>query len=289
MVLCAGLGSRLGAITAHTPKPMLPLGDAPLLERILASLAAQGIDRVLINTHHLASAFERLRSEIAVGQVFEHEIRGTAGGVGAARRFLGAPLLVWNGDIAANPPVADLFAAVQSGGVCLLAKGVPSDRPGTLGLDGEGRVVRLRGEVFGQEQQSADYTGILALGSDVFDQLPEFGCLIGDVCLPRLRRGEPIATLPYDGPWSDIGSVAAYHELNMTWLAHRGSCFVHPEANIAADVELVDCAVHSGAVVTGQGTLTRCILLPGARAEAPEHDIIAFDGGQFVAVSHVRS
>ena len=48
VILCGGLGTRLGALTADTPKPLLPLGDAPFLDTLLFELGRHGFRRILL-------------------------------------------------------------------------------------------------------------------------------------------------------------------------------------------------------------------------------------------------
>ena len=69
--------------------------------------------------------------------------------------------------------------------------------------------MRLRGECFGVEASGGDYVGVAALGADVLADLPEQGCLVADVALPRLRRDSKVRTVAVAGRWIDIGSLDA--------------------------------------------------------------------------------
>jgi mannose-1-phosphate guanylyltransferase len=290
MVLCAGHGTRLGPLSRWWPKPLLPLGDRPMLANIAETLRRQGFSQLVINTHHLSERFSGLALPLAVNTVFEAELRGTAGGIAHARQLLAAPLLVWNGDIAAEPLVEPLLSSAQSHGVCLLAAPAKEGDTGTLGLDAVGDVVRLRGEQFGQELRAANYVGILALDEALLNTLPDFGCLMADVLLPRLRRGQRVATLPYLGAWTDMGNPDAYHALNMDWLAARGlGAHVHPSVRVGSEVTVQQSLLHQGAVVTGAGALTRVIALPAAQVSAPLSDAIALPGGEIVRLPYVRA
>jgi mannose-1-phosphate guanylyltransferase len=286
LVLCAGHGTRLGPLSGELPKPLLAVGDRPQLQHVLAHLEQQGLGRVLINTHHLPESFAGLRSQGAQLHISrEPELRGTAGAIAFARARLEAPLVVWNADILARPALGPLLERAKREGICLLARAAPPDRQGTLGLDAAGRVVRLRGERFGTERRAADYVGILALGPELVSLAPEFGCLVGDVCLPWLRSGHSIPTLPYDGPWTDIGTVVDYHRVNMQWLdEHSARSYVAPGATVAANVSLERSLIHADACVVGTGRLQRCIVFPGARATAPLEDAIVLRRGGTVHV-----
>lgn len=103
VVMAGGFGTRLYPLTVDMPKPMLPVGDRPLLELTIANLKAAGIHRVSVTTHFQS---EKIQEHFGDGSDFGVEIRylnedaplGTAG----ALSMLGdvnEPLLVINGDV----------------------------------------------------------------------------------------------------------------------------------------------------------------------------------------------
>jgi mannose-1-phosphate guanylyltransferase/phosphomannomutase len=106
MVLCAGYGLRLGELTRQTPKPMLRLGDRPLLEHVLRHLVRHGFDEIALNLHFMP---ESIREYFGDGSrcggrlVYSHEaeLLGTAGGVKKMAGFLArsGDFLVHYGDV----------------------------------------------------------------------------------------------------------------------------------------------------------------------------------------------
>jgi mannose-1-phosphate guanylyltransferase len=285
IVLSAGFGTRLRPLTDELPKPLVPVGDRSILEHAVACLAAAGFQRVVLNVHHLAATFAPYIARLALpAQVVEEpEIKGTAGGVAGARVFLqSAPALVWNGDILADPPIEALLASADSDHFCF---GVAPRPPGvgTVGLDRQGNVVRLRGERFGEETQSGDYVGVLALGAAVLAALPERGCLFGDAALPLLRAGGTVRSVPVTKPWTDAGDARALLVANLAWLRERELVFfASPGAEISGEVSLHASVVGTGARVVGQGALERCVVCPGATAVAPLADAIVAPSGLVV-------
>jgi mannose-1-phosphate guanylyltransferase len=288
MVLCAGFGTRLRPLTDERPKPLLPFGDRSLLEHVLDRLGRDLLP-VVVNTHHLAELFVEITSGYSgIAQVVvESEIRGTAGGVAGARAWLGpGPVLVTNGDVLARLEPRALFERTAPSSLSLAVAPRPLGE-GTVGLGANGEVVRLRGERFGVETTSGDYVGTLALGQDVLRDLPERGCLIGDVTLPLLRRGIPVHTLPVEGRWFAPGDgLDAYLDEHAAWLRERagdaGASYVAPDAGIAPGVELVAAVVGAGAVVTGSGRVERVVAWPGARVVAPLADAVVTTAGHIV-------
>jgi mannose-1-phosphate guanylyltransferase len=287
MVLCAGLGTRLRPLTDELPKPLVPIGDRPLLARIASTLAGSGLTRLVLNTHHLPDAFPKVLAEFSLEAhvIHEPEIRGTAGGVAGARHRLGPPpVLVWNGDILADPPIDALLDLAGDGLALCVAPRPPGE--GTVGLGEGGWVVRLRGECFGRELASGDFIGISALGERCLSSLPEQGCLIGDWALPELRRGARIATVSCSAAWTDIGDLRSYLELNLAWLGTRHA-WAAEGAAVAPGVHLKRAIVGRGARVEGEGIVARSVVWPGAVARAPLADAIVTTSGRVVAIGSV--
>jgi mannose-1-phosphate guanylyltransferase len=275
MILCAGLGERLRPLSEELPKPLVPVGDRSVLAQIAAQLRAAGYESALANTHWLPDKFETILGtlELDLTLVHESEIRGVAGGVAGARALLTAPVLVWNGDILIDdPPLEALVARARASSELCLAV-APTTGPGSVGLDAAGNVVRLRGERFGQEVRAADYVGLFALGARALAELPEWGCLIGDYCLPRLRRGQSVETHPSLSAWGEVGSVDAYLSANQHWLSQHANrpqgSYVHPSAKVGPGVQLIGSVIGANASVDGAGLVEDCVLWPGSHAKAP--------------------
>jgi len=277
MILCAGHGTRLRPLTDELPKPLVPIGDRSLLAHVASSLRVAGFEHLVLNAHHLAARTLHAAGELGLVGVFEPSILGTAGGVAHAREALGAgDLIVVNGDILADLDFATLVRChVTRGPFATLAVAQPKPAgEGTLGLDAEGRVVRLRGERFGDEVRSADFVGAQAISTRARANLPREGCLVGDLYLPALRRGvELFACVAAERFW-DIGTPAAYLACNLDWLERRGArSFV--AGTVAPEVELDRAIIAAGATVRGEGLLRDVVVWPGATVVAPLHQAVA--------------
>lgn len=290
MVLCAGFGTRLRPLTDELPKPLLPLGDRSLLEHALELFAREGLGpRVVVNAHHLAETFVRHVRQLPfeVDVVREPEIRGTAGGIAGARAlFDRAPVIVVNGDVLLDRIPPALVAVPEDSWLTLVVR--PAARgAGTVGIGDDGRVVRLRGQTFGEERESGDYVGLCALGRPGLFALPEQGCLVQDFALPLLRRGVRIDTVPYAGTVAFPGdSLAGYLAENLSWLERRGTQGAHlgAGAQVAPGISIERSVIGAGARVEGSGRLLRCVVWPGASARAPLENTIVTTSGKRVRV-----
>lgn len=289
MVLAAGFGTRLRPLTEELPKPLVPVGDRSVLGHVCRTLRQGGVDRVVINAHHLAARYDEavLTSlGVAATMVQERQILGTAGGVAGASEALGeGPVVVHNGDILAELDLAALLASHERGGaLATLAVGKPlAAGRGTVGLDERGAVVRLRGRVFGVEARGADFVGVQVIAAEGRARLPDRGCLVGDVYLPALEAGLAIHAAEVVTSFSDVGTLSEYGEANLAWLHRRGlGSWRSPSARVSDEITVAQSLVGAGAEVTGCGALTGCIVWPGARARAPAEGCIFTAAGKRV-------
>lgn len=285
MVLAAGLGTRLRPLTYELPKPLVPIGDRSILGHIGQRLARAGFTEVIVNTHHLPEAFASLHEQLAVTlhRIHEPEIRGTAGGVAGARALFGpAPIVLWNGDILGDPPLAELLDAAAGGGLSLAVAPRPAGE-GTVGSTADGRVARLRGQRFHPEARGGDYVGVAALGARCLATLPDVGCLIGDWALPELYAGRDVRVVPVAGGFSDAGDLDAYLRLNLEFLA-GAPAFLGEGAAVAAGVQLDQVVLGARARVEGRGLVRRVVAWPGSVVVAPLSDSIVTTSGRVVPV-----
>ncbi|MES1186732.1 MAG: sugar phosphate nucleotidyltransferase [Myxococcales bacterium] len=288
LILAAGFGTRLRPLTLELPKPVVPVGDRPLLAHIAAACRAAGIRTLVANAHHEHEKLSRVINDLSlkIEVVVEAQIRGTAGGVAGARgRFESGAVLVWNGDILTNAPVSALLDRAQAGDAQVLAVSPRGLGEGTVGMDGEGNVVRLRGRTFGHEVQSGDYVGVMALGPGVVARLPEQGCLMADVALPCLAAGGKVATVPSLAPWTDLGDLASYVAANFRWLDDSGAgaaSWVAPGVTVPPGVTVERSLLGAGARLSGRGALRQVIAWPGAPVVAPLTRAVVLGSGRVV-------
>jgi mannose-1-phosphate guanylyltransferase len=300
MILCAGLGTRLLPLTSWVAKPLVPVGDRPVLAHILERVRGFG-GPVVINAHHHAEQFRAFleREAPKVLLSYEKELLDTGGGVrqglavlsagagaGAGARAsasasagaradagASADTLVWNGDSLIDIDLPALCAAHSltpgSAGATLVVG--PSGGGGNIGLDVTGRVVRIRREtVLPGEVRGVDFLCIQIIGRDLSHRLPERGGLVEAFYLPLLTEGVVLRAWETSAPFHDIGTLPMYLAANLAWLAARGlPSFVADGAHVAARVTLDRSIVGQGASIEGEGSVSRCVVWPGARTVAP--------------------
>ena len=267
MILCAGLGTRLRPLSEWCAKPMVPIGDVPAVEHIARRLRPS-FAKLVVNVHH-RPADVRAWAADAIAVSHEPVLLGTAGGIAKAAPLLGeGDVLVWNGDILVDLDVASLVRAHRSDAPLVV---VPREgRDGNVGLDDEGRVVRLRKESVAPETRSADFVGVQIVSARIRSLLPNEGCIVGDVYIPELARGARIEAHVSAASFTDIGSIASYRAANRSWLGERAS-WIGEGAVVNAPVD--DSVIGANARIDAPAV--RSVVWPGTHVTTPIADAVA--------------
>jgi len=104
VIMAGGLGSRLGELTRDMPKPLLPVGNRPIIALIVEQLRRHGIQKISISINYHASRIKEYFAEnpvkgVTINYLEEKEFLGTAGSLSLLKEPVNQPLIVMNGDI----------------------------------------------------------------------------------------------------------------------------------------------------------------------------------------------
>jgi NDP-mannose synthase len=214
VILAGGLGTRLRPYTTVIPKPLVPIGDRPVLEHIIHSLTRHGVDRIDLCVSHLGQlirvylAHADLPPELELQYHWEAEPLGTAGAVGAVPHLDGT-FVVMNGDVLTTLDYGKLieFHREQDAAltVAMHSRGVDID----LGvIESEQGLVRAY-----IEKPTLRYQ--VSMGVYVYDAralrfLGSGPCQFPELVWRLLKAGERVAAWESDAAWYDIGTVGEY-------------------------------------------------------------------------------
>lgn len=223
MILAAGEGRRLRPLTDHTPKPLISVGGKMMLDHALDQLAAVGIKRCVINTHHLAEQVEAHVKDVTNMEVIishESELLNTGGGIMKALPYFGGePFFVLNADIwwrdAGHSSLTQLNQFWNSSQMDALLLLVPVEK--AIGYTGVG-------DYFLTPEGHAHYRKDEPTAPYIFSGIR--------IIHPRLLAGQevrPFSIVPffhkaegkgrlfglvYDGDWGDIGTLESLKAIN---------------------------------------------------------------------------
>lgn len=104
VILAGGKGTRLKPYTTVLPKPLMPIGNYPILEVILRQLKYYGVDEIFLAVGHMAQLFQSFFNNgehygVKIGYSFESQPLGTAGPISQLIDRLDEDFLVMNGDL----------------------------------------------------------------------------------------------------------------------------------------------------------------------------------------------
>jgi NDP-sugar pyrophosphorylase family protein len=230
VILAGGLGTRLRPYTTIIPKPLVPVGDRPILEHILRQLCAAGVTKVDLCVSHLGELIQVYFSQshalpegLELAWHWEDEPLGTAGALRVVPDLEGT-FIAMNGDVLTTLDYGALLACHRERDAALTiaahAKRVDID----LGvIDSEdGLVTGYR------EKPSLHYDvsmGIYVYESHALRHLPPSGpCQFPELVLRLIEAGERVAVHQSDAEWYDIGTFGEY-ERAMRDLGERPDAF----------------------------------------------------------------
>lgn len=221
MILAAGVGSRLGHITADKPKPMVPVGGKPVMEHIVNLLRLYGIKDVVANLHYLP---ETIMTHFRDGSGYgirltysiEETLFGTAGGVKNNQWFLDETFLVISGDALTDINL-DAFMKFhrdkKSLATIALKEVADVEQFGVVITDEAGRIRSFQEKPKKEEALSnLVNTGIYIFEPEIFDLIPrgEFYDFGRNLFPLLVEKGAPFYGWPMEGYWCDIGTVETY-------------------------------------------------------------------------------
>ena len=219
VILAGGRGTRLAPYTTVIPKPLLPLGERPILDLVLNQLAADGFTRATLTLGYMADYFKvflaqrpQLREMMDIDFIEEVKPTGTAGSL-AEVPDLDAPFLVMNGDIFTDLDYAALYKyhCDQDAWLTIAAhqKQVKIDL-GVLETDEHGALVDYI------EKPTKEYSvsmGIYIYSPRVLEMIPRGEYLDFPTLAMKLKNaGKKVLTWKTDATWLDLGRPSDLQE-----------------------------------------------------------------------------
>ncbi|HLY46425.1 MAG TPA: HAD-IIIA family hydrolase [Stellaceae bacterium] len=217
VILCGGRGTRLGALTADLPKPLMPVGDAPFLDVLLFELGRHGVRRILLLAGFGAARIEEYVAASRLAARFGLDIEiavepapaGTGGALWQARDRLDESFLMLNGDSWFDVNLLDLAfrlaADPEALGVLALRRLADASRYGSVRLAGD-RIAAFAERPAGGGAGLVS-GGVYALRRAVTDALQPQSSLEADL-FPRLAAAGQLRGFAFDRYFVDIGVPA---------------------------------------------------------------------------------
>ena len=219
VILAGGKGTRLAPYTTTVPKPLMPVGEYPVLEILLRQLESYGFRHVTLAVGHLAGLIQAYFGDgngvgLNLSYVYESHSLGTAGPL-ARIPPPDSSILVLNGDLLTDLDFTG-FVRFHRGRNAAATVGMTRRQLpvefGVIEANDNGRIVGFR------EKPALDYLvsmGIYMFAPRVLDYIPRGSAFDFPELLSRLlAAGEVVAGYESAGYWMDIGRPADYEKAN---------------------------------------------------------------------------
>jgi NDP-mannose synthase len=219
MILAGGMGTRLRPLTFSIPKPLLPVGEKPILQRIVEQLRDAGIGDLVLATGYQAELIRAFcgdgsRFGVRIEYVHEQNPLGTAGPASALRGQIpaGERLLLMNGDLITDLDFRDFCESSCSSGCELTvayAKYTYRSPYGVLAI----RDGAVRGVIEKPETEYAISAGIYCLSGAAVDMIPrETFFTMPDLMKRLISEGKRIQAYAIQGTWMGLESIEHFNE-----------------------------------------------------------------------------
>lgn len=215
VIMAGGKGSRLRPLTETTPKPLLNVGDKPILEHNINRLTLYGIDDFWISVNYLGSQIENYfgngnGKNVNIEYVWENEPLGTIGSVSKINNLIHDYVLVTNSDILTNINYEEFFLKFREEDSDFAVVTIPYKVvvPYAVLETSNNHVINFK------EKPTYTYysnAGIYLMKKEVLSRVPKDSYYdMTDLMENLISDGKKILSYPFIGYWLDIGKKEDY-------------------------------------------------------------------------------
>ena len=218
VIMAGGFGVRLQPITDSIPKPMVPLVDGRMIDRIINHLLDCGFYRFYVAVHYKKEMIMDYLGDgsdrgIEVKYMIEETPKGTAGSLRGLIDRETQPIVVTNGDVITNQRFGDIlrFHKTHKADITIVCRedGVNISY-GVVESDDEGNLLDIN------EKPRLNYlinTGMYVINPAVFENVPDKKCFMTDVIATTRDRGGVVKVFQCHEYWRDVGTIDCYAQV----------------------------------------------------------------------------
>ncbi len=218
VLMAGGLGTRLRPLTDETPKPLLQVGDKPILETIINGFAKYGFTNIVLSVSYKAEMIEAYFGDgskfgVNIEYVHEEKRMGTAGALSLMKEKLSEPFFVMNGDLLTNINFEHMLEyhlshnAIATMGVREYDFQVPY---GVVNVDGQ--------DILSIEEKPVHNFfvsgGVYVLSPDVLEMIPDTYYDMPTLFENLIEKKKKSISFPIREYWLDIGQMSDFHRAN---------------------------------------------------------------------------
>jgi len=215
MIMAGGRGERLRPLTDKTPKPMLPLGNKPIIEHNIDRLISYGIEKIYISVKYLGQQIVDFFGDgsskgIQIEYIWEDKSLGTAGSLSLVEKFNTEHILLMNSDLFTDADFEDLYLNTLQPNAAMGVATVPYTTKVPYGIfkTNDNKITGLREKPVYTNYANA---GIYILNSQDLNKIPHNTFYnITDLMEQLITENQTVIHNPIVGYWIDIGQHQDY-------------------------------------------------------------------------------
>ena len=216
VIMAGGKGTRLEPFTRVLPKPLIPVGDKPVIDHIVDRFRVYGVSQFYLTVHHMSKImrayFEENEPDYSIGFAEEDKPRGTAGSLKLLADKLNKPFFVSNCDIIIETDYADLyrFHTQNRHDITLVASAKQFNIPyGICEINSNGSLERIKEK---PEYNFLVNAGMYVLNPAVLELIPDNQLFHITHLIDKVReKGGVVGVYPVsENAWIDVGQWAEY-------------------------------------------------------------------------------
>ncbi len=217
LIMAGGRGERLKPLTDNTPKPLLKVGDKPIIEHNIDRLNTYGIDDIWISVRYLGNQLvdyfkDGSEKALRINYVWEENALGTAGALALIDDFIHDHVLMMNSDLLTNIDFEDLFLFFEEQQADLVVACIPYQ------VNVPYAVMETNGKKVTGFKEKPTYThysnaGIYLMKKEVINKVPKNETFNATDLMEKLiQEGKKVVAYPLVGYWLDIGKHEDYQK-----------------------------------------------------------------------------
>lgn len=217
VLMAGGRGERLRPLTDNIPKPMLKIGDKPIIEHNIDNLMIHGIENYFITVNYLAEQIINYlgngeKKEININCIKETKPLGTIGSVSLIKDFYNDTILLMNSDLFTNINYEDFYLNFINENADMSVASVPYN------ISVPYAILNLKDDIISSFEEKPTYTyyanaGIYLIKRELLNSIPigeHFNTT--DFIQELLNSGRKVIKYPIVGYWIDIGKLEDYNK-----------------------------------------------------------------------------
>ena len=215
VILAAGEGSRLRPLTNHRPKPMLPVGNKPLLESVIEAVSTAGVSEIVLVVGYRCERIQNYfgdgdRWDVDITYATQEKQLGTGHALLQAEPYIESDFIALNGDRYIEPQVVEdlIDERLETGSSCIAVTRVEApNRFGVVELDGQMVANITEKPLPGATSSKQINAGVYAFGLEIFAairQTESYGEQALTTTLQTQSEIRPLRAVSLTGLWGDI-------------------------------------------------------------------------------------